>query len=343
METYETEGDYAEVFPKGVAVHPLLAPFFSWLDERPWGSVGYFFGMPGNGDELVPAEVSVDEDFAMVLRLSDGSLAGFWLAETRDIEEAPFAVFSSDGELNLVAPNFPCFLDRLANQDWSEYEASADFLVEEPEEDDDYEDEEDEDSVPDSTPELRAWLDSQSSVREFIERTRMTPADIKEKLDGGRAQRWIDAKVEAGEQALKNDPVRGALVQALRDNGVKEGAFRVFAAGDQMIIKSGMAIIEGPHNKLKKVPKALESDLRPHLFAAREALAQSKTGVGLWTSASLMVTAQGHVDISPSPDHELTIGNDAFPAQLFADDQARYPRKASLMAPWLSELIAGAE
>jgi hypothetical protein len=115
MENYDPEGDFAEAFPEGVAVHSLLAPFFSWLEGRAWGSVGYFFAMPGNADDLVPAELSVDGDFAMVLRLSDGSLAGFWLAETRNIDEAPFAVFSSDGELNLVAPNFPCFLDRLAS------------------------------------------------------------------------------------------------------------------------------------------------------------------------------------------------------------------------------------
>lgn len=340
MENYDTEGEYAEAFPEGVAIHPLLGPFFSWLDKKPWGSVGYFFACPGNADDLVPAEVSVDEDFAMVLRLSDGSLAGFWLAETRDIKTAPFVVFSSEGELHMVAPNFPCFLDRLAAQNWSEYGASADFLVEEPEDDDDeYENDEEDDSVPDSTPELRAWLDSQPSVVDFIKRTQMTPEDIEEKLDGGRAERWINAKVEAGEEAVNKDSIRGAIVQALRDGGVKQGAFRVFAAGDQMIIKSGMAIIEGPDNKLQEIDSSLEDSLRPHVFAAREALAESKPGYGLWTSASLMVTAQGRLDIDPSPDHELTIGSDAFPAQLFAEDQARFPRKSSLMAPWLRDLI----
>ncbi len=216
---------------------------------------------------------------------------------------------------------------------------------EEPEEDpeeDDYEEADGEDAAPDATPELRAWIDAQPDVVDFIRRTKMSPEDIEQKLDGGRAQRWIDGKVEEAEEALKSDPVRAAIVQALRSNGVKNGAFRVFAAGDQMVIKGGLAIIEGPDNKLTKLKESLVADLKPLLFAAREALADSKPGFGLWTSASLMVTAQGMVDINPSPDHELTIGNDAFPARLFAEDQVRFPRKASLMAPWLRELIEGA-
>lgn len=336
METYPVAEGFGAAFPDDVAEHPLLRPFLAWLGERPWGAVGYFEATPGNGDDLVPAEVNVDDDFAMVLRLPDGSLAGFWLAETRVIEEAPFVVFSSDGELEVAAPNFPCFLDRLASQDWSEYRASADFLVELPEEEDDAE------SAPDATDELRAWLDAQPEVIEFIRRTQKSAEELDEGPEGERAQRWLDEKIDASEQALDADPVRAAIAATLGEAGIRSDAFRVFAAGGGMVIRRGMAIIEGPDNKLQEIDETLEASLRPHLFAAREALARSKPGTGLWTSATVMVNRHVGVDINPSPDHALTIGNDAFPPENFAADQARFPRKASLMAPWLRELIDSA-
>ncbi len=322
-------------FPDSAELPDLVVRFADWLKGKPWGSVGCFNVQPGDAGDLAPADANISGAFAMVLRMPDGGLAGIWLTHESDATRAPFVLVSSGGELIELAPNFAGFLDRLARQVFSQFGPDADFLVAE--------------DVAAQTDALQDWLAQQRDAQAQIKANA-----VKDylKFDKGKAAKWLDAEMQRADEARKSDPALVALRDVLLRHRLTRkkrqsdppqfgmATFRVFAAGDRMRIKKGIALIVTKGvNDLQEIDPAAEAELIPHLFKLREAHAQKKTGEGLWPSATLSLLMTGEVYIECNYDHPFAIGYKQFPAKRFADDHARYPRKTSKLQPWHKALI----
>src|SRR6516225_4403883 len=84
MPTYEVDLDeLRRAFPNrsGPASLPaLLTRFGKWLGGKPWRSVGSFDLALQWSDSGFPGGERHYDEFALVIRLPDGSAAGYWLA-----------------------------------------------------------------------------------------------------------------------------------------------------------------------------------------------------------------------------------------------------------------------
>ncbi len=321
--------------PEDVVLPDLFVEFTKWLKGKPFGSVGSFEVEGGDASDLFPPRADIADQFGMVLRMGDGGQAGFWLKDTRDANEAPFVLMSSEGQFIALAPNFAGFLNRLVRQDFDLYDASGEFCVPE--------------DVTSLAPELKKWLADQPDAMAQIKTDGVKDYT---KYDKGRAQKWLDGCIASLEEEAKGDVHLAAISEILKRHRLISKVrnakppvfhvdyFRVFAAGDKMVVKGGAALeVTKGVNDLDDLKPAAEAELIPHLFAAREAYAKKKKGEGLWPSASLIVLGTGEIEIDPNYHHQFAIGYKSFPARLFAEDQARYPRKASKIQDWHKALI----
>jgi hypothetical protein len=325
----DSEKKLRGVFPKDVSPPALLLDFAAWLKGRPWGSVGCFGLVACDPNIQFPPEADVSDFFAMVFYMPDGGQAGFWLKDTRDPEQAPI-VLLSHGEIDILAPTFAHFLDRLSEQSFDLYKGESGFTVAE--------------DVSTATEDLAMWLKTHPDVQRALGST-VTPPKVS-------PNEWLAAYLKQLDTKRRADQHLKDIVKVLQKHGYvpsKPGpeldrhSFRIFAAGGHKVIMRGAAISLGPgedyRKYLKPVAAKLAKDLTAPLFAAREALAKKKKGEGLWPSASMVLTNDGELYIDPTYHHAFVIGYDEFPPALFAEDQRRYPRDAKKLQPWHKALI----
>jgi hypothetical protein len=86
-------------------------------------------------------------------------------------------------------------------------------------------------------------------------------------------------------------------------------------------------------------PLAEAEQLRPHLATLRDEAAARKPGLGLWHRAMLKISAN-HVWLSPDYIHEPDFRSGRPSAVAFKADQAREPREARRIPPWLAAILA---
>ena len=79
--------------------------------------------------------------------------------------------------------------------------------------------------------------------------------------------------------------------------------------------------------------------VKPHLAALRDEAAAKKPGLGLWHSAMLMVYADRDW-LSPDYIYTPDFRSGRPPAEAFKADQARAPREARRIPPWLAAILA---
>jgi hypothetical protein len=101
-----------------------------------------------------------------------------------------------------------------------------------------------------------------------------------------------DVPVDGGDEAEANEVEEDAIY-------IPPERFQVFAAGDTLRVLHGAALLPEIADQLHPVPEPLQADLRPHLLALRERLADDTPGEGLWPAADLDLFADGSVVLTP--------------------------------------------
>ena len=159
MPTYEVDLDeLRRAFPNrsGPASLPaLLTRFGKWLGGKPWRSVGSFDLALQWSDSGFPGGERHYDEFALVIRLPDGSAAGYWLAGG-DVADAPIVLFGSEGQHEVLAPDLATLIARIALGDFSDRGATADFRYS----DEDY----GQGVAPDLRPALQAFLRAETGT-----------------------------------------------------------------------------------------------------------------------------------------------------------------------------------
>ncbi len=331
----ESDKKLAKAFPKGISVPQLLYDVAAWYRERPAGCIGGIELFSRKVEDFLPAEADINSDFALFFNMRDGGAAGLWLKDEIDPHYAPFVLIDSEGGFYMIAPNFSCFLDRLTKQQFSTDLSEADFRY-----DAEYEE------TPSLIPEFSDWLQEHPIAAPIIKKIGL---ENYLGFDDGKCQNWLDKYIDELEKAAMADPDKRAISEILTSNGFLPDAgefgfdqigFRVFAVGETMIIKLGIAyIVTKGVNDLGSVKKSLQSALRPYLFSLRTKHAREKKGEGLWPAASLSIDNTGRVDITPDYHYEFAIGYDDFSSSDFASDQKLFARKKSKLAPWHKAII----
>jgi hypothetical protein len=89
-------------FPHQTEPPRLLLDFAAWLDGRPWGSVGCF-SLVGQFTDHAPVYDGspLRDDFALFLRLPEGSVVGAWYG--CGAAEPPIVVLGSEGQYEILA------------------------------------------------------------------------------------------------------------------------------------------------------------------------------------------------------------------------------------------------
>src|SRR5262245_38530761 len=102
-------------FPPGSEPPPLLIDFATWLDGRPWGSVGCFEIVGQFSDEAPIVDGGpLRESFALFGWLPEGSSFGAWLGAGDDVTSAPIVVLGSEGQHEILATSLEGLLAKIA-------------------------------------------------------------------------------------------------------------------------------------------------------------------------------------------------------------------------------------
>jgi hypothetical protein len=163
-------------FPLKTEAPQLLIDFASWLDGRPWGSVGCF-SLVGQFAEQAPFVDGspLRNEFALFIRLPEGSAVGAWCRPGCAIEDAPIVVLGSEGQHQIIAASLAGLLAKIALQRFEDDGEWTDFTP--------YEDED----VDDATDELAEWL-SERLDEEDLESLADMPEDLPD--FAGRMSQW---------------------------------------------------------------------------------------------------------------------------------------------------------
>jgi hypothetical protein len=141
-------------FPPATRAPPLLLDFGTWLADRPWGSVGCF-GLVGQFSDQAPIVDGspLRDDFALFLRLPEGSAVGAWYGAGLDAAKPPIVGLGSEGQNEILAGSLEGLLAKIALRDFEANEKWIDFA---PHEDAD-----------DATGELEAWLQKRLGAKDL--------------------------------------------------------------------------------------------------------------------------------------------------------------------------------
>ena len=139
-----------KAFPLWLEAPPLLVDFAAWLEGRQWGGVGCF-DLVGQFSENAPLFDSslLRNEFALFMRLPDGSAVGTWYPNAGNAELAPVVLIGSEGQHEILAPSLEGFLAKLASLQFEDSDLC-------PHEDSD-----------DETDELAAWLRKRLGVKDL--------------------------------------------------------------------------------------------------------------------------------------------------------------------------------
>jgi hypothetical protein len=115
-------------FPPGTEAPPLLIDFARWLEGRPWGSVGCFDLVGQFSDNAPIVDGSpLRRDFALFMRLPEGSVVGAWLPFATQHASASIVVLGSEGQHKILAASLESLLARIAlgwfeeNDEWTDF------------------------------------------------------------------------------------------------------------------------------------------------------------------------------------------------------------------------------
>ncbi|CEJ15007.1 hypothetical protein BN1110_05343 [bacterium YEK0313] len=326
MQTYSVDLDgLAKAFPERALAHGLpasLRRFGTWLHGKPWGAVGTFDLTTRWSDSYFPGAEARYDDFALFIRLPDGSSAGYWLAGG-DPARAPIVLLGSEGERVVLAPDLETLIARIALGRFSSKGAEAEFLY------------------PQVDFGQGRPADLRVALKAFL-RDELGVTDPERRVGGQQASGefvgWMERAARDGEQRFENDPSVAAMWRLLQH-------YRP-AAGAPLVVETMVNVTwAGDHFRAWVAaarPKPLPETeaLRPHLAALRDKAAETP-GLGLWHGASLMV-GRGRINRLVTNyiyQPEFSFGRP--PAEAFREDQARAPRAARRIPSWLGAMLAG--
>lgn len=313
--------DLIKAFPERISTPPaLLLAFADWLAARPWGSVGAFDLSPGWADHMIFGGERFFREFALIVRLPDGSRAGYWLGDGRPLEQAPIVLLGSEGEAETLAPDLPSFLVRLATADFGDSGAASDLL---PSPDD---------TAPNLRGELAAWLGARlgASGAGRLKRPRADEPDA--------FREWYLTAAREPETDLAHDPDTHAITKLLERYRPPASA----APWDVTTLSVGWA---GDHVEIVNasaghvaVPE--KDALLSHLAALRRKAAERTPGVGLWHHAWITIANEdpARLDAIYLFEPKFFLGQP--PAEAFRADQRSAPRAARRVPDWLATLLA---
>ena len=267
--------ELGQAFPGGSDMSRLprlLVRFGEWLAGKPWRSVGGFdLDVRWSDLGFAGGEFFYDQ-FALFIKLADGSSVGYWLAD-RDLARAPIVVLGSEGDDALLAPDLETFLARIALGDFDNKGPASDFLYS----DEDYGD----GVVPDLRGAMQAFLRDETGIRDLqslARRGRSSSRDFAQ---------WVAKAVEAYNAKMQAHPAVEAMTSILE-------SYRPAKAQPWQSLTINVAWA-GKHFDAWAAPDSIKSlaeaeQLRPHLGALRDEAAAKKPGLGLWHRAWLNVS-----------------------------------------------------
>jgi hypothetical protein len=300
---------------------PLLSHLGAWMAGKPWRSIGAFdLALQWSDTGFVGGELHYD-DFALFIRLPDGSAAGYWLIG-RDPADSPIVLLGSEGDHAMLAPDLATLIARIAVGDFDDDRAASDFRYS----GEDY----GQGVAPDLRGDLQAFLRAQTGIGDLgalVHKARPYPADF---------PKWVAKRAEAYAAEMLAHPAMRAMASILdKYRPVNAQPWQTTAINLRWA---------GPHFDAwltldATEPLAEADQLEPHLATLRDEASAKKSGLGLWHRAMLMVYAD-HVWLSPDYIYEPDFRTGRPPAEAFKADQARAPREPRRIPPWLAAILA---
>lgn len=299
-------------FPPGMETPPLLVDFAEWLKEREWGSVACFDLVGQFSDSAPIVDGSpLRKDFALFIRMPDGSAVGYWFGPGLDPSRAPIVALGSEGQHEILSPSLEGLLARVALQQFED--GWSDFLPHE-------------DVQDDASDELADWLVHRLGAKDL---DALTEPSVK--LPNFRS--WMDKWCRDREDHWARHPIMMELGRQLMahlpsgKNPWDRTRFEVAIAGAQYeahVLRRGRQPI--------KEAAAIE----PLLRKLREEMWQGQPELGLWYSMAFRLYADGR--LLPHFDYQTRPTISDAPAELeeARADLARAPRPARWVPAWLA-------
>jgi len=299
---------------------PLLRRFGGWMAGKPWRSLGAFDLSTEWSDSHFPYAEFLYDQFALFIRLPDGSSVGYWLAD-RPLAEAPIIILGSEGAFAALAPSLEALLARIALGDFSNNGPASDFL---------YSGFDTGEGVP---PDLRgamqSFLRAETGVQDLHALAR-SPVSKPGEFTG-----WVFATAGALSKRVQAHPAILALARLLEKYRPTSGDPWASTLID--IRWAGATFDAWVASSMATLPEA--DGIKPHLATLRDEWAASKPGLGLWNRATLMVT-KDQVTFLPDYIYAPDFRTDQPSAEAFKADQARTPRAARRIPAWLVTILA---
>lgn len=303
-------------FPPGIEAPRLLLDFATWLDGRPWGSVGCF-DLRGQFSDAAPVFDSspLRDRFALFMRLSDGSAVGAWYGEGLDSAAPPIVGLGSEGNHGILAPSLASLIGKLAAEEFENASEKA------------WHDLAPHEDVACETAELAEWLAPRLAAEE--------PTSMQSPPTGlpdfrGFIEAWSRDRAEY----WANHPMMAELGWRLAahlpkgKNAWDKTRFEVAIVGRQY---QARVLRRGPQGFDEAA--AIESLLRE----LRDEMRRDEPELGLWYTMAFGLCADGRVLPRFDYDARPMIGDAlADPAEARAD-LARAPRPERWVPTWLSE------
>jgi hypothetical protein len=195
--------ELVKAFPSqagSASLPPLLRRFGEWMAGKPWRSIGAFDLAVRWSDLNVPGGEFYYDQFALFIKLPDGSSVGYWLAG-RDLAQAPIVFLGSEGAYATLAPNLETLLARIALGDFGNKGPGADFLYS----DEDY----GEGVVPDLRGALQEFLREQTGIQDLAALAR------KARPYSSDFTQWVETAVETHRAQMQAHPVIQAMASIL--------------------------------------------------------------------------------------------------------------------------------
>jgi hypothetical protein len=298
-----------KAFPLWLETPPLLVEFAAWLEGRPWGGVGCF-DLVGQFSEKAPLFDSslLRNEFALFMRLPDGSAVGTWYPNAGTAALAPVVLIGSEGQHEILAPSPEGLLAKIALRQF---------------EDSDLHPHEDAD---DETDELAAWLCKRLGVKD-LSMTLRAPSPLPDFAVA------MDQWCRDREAYWSDHPAMKALsapLTAHRPTGKNpwdRTHFEVAMVGSQSQIR----VLQRGRKPVEEAPI-----IEPILHRLRDEMWRGMPNLGLWYSMTFALYANGR--IMPRFDYDTRPTINDMPADLAEAkaDLRRAPRPARWVPDWLA-------
>ncbi|HLG82827.1 MAG TPA: hypothetical protein VKY22_17580 [Bradyrhizobium sp.] len=297
-----------KAFPLWLEAPSLLVDFAAWLEGRAWGGVGCFdlVGQFSDNAPLFDASLLRNE-FALFMRLPDGSAAGIWYPNAGNAELAPVVLIDSEGQNEILAPSLEGLLAKIALSQFEDSDLHPD------------------EDADDETDQLAAWLCKRLAVKDLGATLRAPEplpdfAAAMKKWCGDREAYWSDhpAMKALSAPLLSHRPTAKNPWDRTQFEVAMVGAqtqIRVLRRGRQPVEEAAM--------------------IEPILRDLRDDMWREMPNLGLWYSMAFGLYADGR--IMPRFDYDTRPMIDGKPADLAQAraDLRRAPRPARWVPAWL--------